>query len=291
MSLPQGISTHVRAYLTSPDVNLETVSAKQIRKHLSTIFRDLDIKALRSEIDEISIPIFHQVREESESTDRANQAPQQQQQHQSNQSASSLPPLALPSRGIPGVIKAIAPTSEEDSKVINKSKSPSQLTANATSNSQKSNNSNGNSKSNTNSKVKKRKSAAYVNSDDESDGAGGGGKNGDKKKKKKVTRKPRASNGEGGDGTNSNKGIHQELNCSGPLSELIGVATCSRPQVVKKLWEYIKSKGLQDPQDKRQIVCDEALKKVFKQNSVHMFTMNKLLGDHLSKDEEVIQTS
>jgi len=44
----------------------------------------------------------------------------------------------------------------------------------------------------------------------------------------------------------------------------------SRPQVVKKIWEYVKERNLQNPDDKRQIMCDEKLQAVFKQDSVHM---------------------
>ena len=60
----------------------------------------------------------------------------------------------------------------------------------------------------------------------------------------------------------------------------------SRPQVVKKLWEYIKARDLQDPSDKRQIRCDEKLQLVFKQDKVHMFTMNRILSKELYDVEE-----
>lgn len=60
----------------------------------------------------------------------------------------------------------------------------------------------------------------------------------------------------------------------------------SRPQVVKKLWEHIKANELQDPSDKRQIICDEKLQAVFKQSSINMFQMNKLLGNQLYPIEE-----
>lgn len=56
--------------------------------------------------------------------------------------------------------------------------------------------------------------------------------------------------------------------------------------MVKKLWEYIKGNELQDPSDKRQIMCDEKLQAVFKQSRVDMFQMNKLLGHQLYPIEE-----
>lgn len=55
----------------------------------------------------------------------------------------------------------------------------------------------------------------------------------------------------------------------------------SRPQTVKKVWEYIKANGLQDPADRRQIRCDDRMRPVFKQDRVHMFTMTKILNQNL----------
>lgn len=56
--------------------------------------------------------------------------------------------------------------------------------------------------------------------------------------------------------------------------------------MVKKLWEHIKANDLQDPKDKRQIVCDEKMQAVFKQARVDMFRMNKDIGSHLYPVEE-----
>jgi upstream activation factor subunit UAF30 len=55
---------------------------------------------------------------------------------------------------------------------------------------------------------------------------------------------------------------------------------------VKKIWKYIKENDLQDPNDKRQVRCDEALREVFKTDKVHMFTMNKILSQNLYAVEE-----
>ena len=55
---------------------------------------------------------------------------------------------------------------------------------------------------------------------------------------------------------------------------------------MKRLWQHIKANELQDPKDKRQIMCDEKLQAIFKQNKVDMFQMNKLIGSHLYPVEE-----
>ena len=54
-----------------------------------------------------------------------------------------------------------------------------------------------------------------------------------------------------------------------------------RGEVVSKVWEYIKAHKLQAPEDGRQIVADDKLKKVFGKDRVTMFEMNKLLAQHL----------
>ncbi|KAG9236260.1 putative upstream activation factor subunit spp27 [Amylocarpus encephaloides] len=81
-------------------------------------------------------------------------------------------------------------------------------------------------------------------------------------------------------------GFHKQYHLSAPLADLVGETTLSRPQVVKKIWVHIKANSLQDPGDKRQIMCDDKMQSVFKTEKVHMFTMNKLLGKQLYDVEE-----
>jgi len=52
----------------------------------------------------------------------------------------------------------------------------------------------------------------------------------------------------------------------------------SRPQVVKHLWVYIKDRELQNPDNRREILCDPRLKAVFGVEKINMFRMNKVLG-------------
>lgn len=54
-------------------------------------------------------------------------------------------------------------------------------------------------------------------------------------------------------------------------------------QVVKKLWEYIKENNLQNPKNKRKIILDDKLKKIFKP-PLDMFNMNKQLSKHVYVD-------
>ena len=87
-----------------------------------------------------------------------------------------------------------------------------------------------------------------------------------------AAKKPRAAGG-GGSG-------QPKQHLSAELAVVVGETEMARTQVVSKLWEYIKARDLQNPSDKREILCDGKLQNVFGQSSVHMFTMNKLLGSH-----------
>jgi upstream activation factor subunit UAF30 len=62
----------------------------------------------------------------------------------------------------------------------------------------------------------------------------------------------------------------------------VGSKPLPRPEVVSKVWDYIKKNKLQDPQNKREIMADEKLQAVFGKNRVTMFEMNKHLAQHLT---------
>lgn len=68
------------------------------------------------------------------------------------------------------------------------------------------------------------------------------------------------------------------LQLSSELSEFMGDDTAARTEVVKHVWKYIKQQNLQNPKDRREILCDETLEKIFKRKKVTMFSMNKYLS-------------
>ncbi len=72
------------------------------------------------------------------------------------------------------------------------------------------------------------------------------------------------------------------LTPSAALAAVIGSDAVARTEVVKKLWDYIKAQGLQDPKDKRSIKADAKLKPVFGKDKVTMFEIAGLIGKHLS---------
>ena len=68
---------------------------------------------------------------------------------------------------------------------------------------------------------------------------------------------------------------------SAELAAVIGSEAVARPQVVKKLWDYIKANGLQDAKDKRSINADAKLLAVFGKPQVTMFELAGIVGKHL----------
>lgn len=82
----------------------------------------------------------------------------------------------------------------------------------------------------------------------------------------------------------ANPALLKPLTLSAELEAVVGAGPLSRGTVVKKLWEYIKSHDLQNPTNKRNILADEKLQKLFGgKKEVNMFEMTKLVSAHMSK--------
>ena len=85
--------------------------------------------------------------------------------------------------------------------------------------------------------------------------------------KAKVPRKTTAGNG---------------LQPSAALAAVIGAEAVARPLVIKKLWDYIKAKGLQDAANKRAINADAKLLPIFGKPQITMFELAGIVGKHLA---------
>ena len=91
-----------------------------------------------------------------------------------------------------------------------------------------------------------------------------------------------ASAGKGASGKKVNPALMKPLQPSKELAAVVGSKPLPRPEVVSKVWDYIKRNNLQNPQNKREIKADDKLEKVFGKKSVSMFEMNKHLARHLT---------
>ena len=92
----------------------------------------------------------------------------------------------------------------------------------------------------------------------------------------------RTSADKGASGKKVNPALMKPLQPSTELAAVVGSDPLPRPEVVSKVWDYIKTNNLQNPQNKREIMADSKLEKVFGKKSVTMFEMNKHLAQHLT---------
>ena len=79
----------------------------------------------------------------------------------------------------------------------------------------------------------------------------------------------------------SGTGIHAPVTPSPELGAVVGNDAMPRSEVISKVWEYIRAHNLQNPENKREIVADDHLKKVFGKDRVTMFEMNKYISAHV----------
>ena len=77
---------------------------------------------------------------------------------------------------------------------------------------------------------------------------------------------------------NNGRGFHALVQLSPALEDLLGESHLSRPEVIKRIWRYIKANNLQDPMDRRFILCDEKLYNIFKKRRVNIFRMQQPLS-------------
>ena len=77
-------------------------------------------------------------------------------------------------------------------------------------------------------------------------------------------------------------GLSRPVTPSADLAAITGSDPLPRSQVVSKMWDYIRTNKLQNPENKREIMADDKLKKIFGADRCSMFEMNKHLSRHLS---------
>ena len=65
------------------------------------------------------------------------------------------------------------------------------------------------------------------------------------------------------------------------LAAVCGTNTATRPEVVKKIWAYIKKNDLQDDKNRRMINPDEKLGAVLGNRQISMLKMAGAISKHL----------
>lgn len=77
-------------------------------------------------------------------------------------------------------------------------------------------------------------------------------------------------------------GIAKPVTPSADLAAIVGAGPLPRSEIVSKIWDHIKKNNLQNPANKREILADDKLKKVFGGDKATMFELNKHIAKHVS---------
>jgi len=94
-----------------------------------------------------------------------------------------------------------------------------------------------------------------------------------KKAKRKTKRKMKRKSG-----------LTTMMCCLSPeLADLVGAKKATRPQVVKKIWAYIRTKKLQDHKNRRMINPDARLGEVIGKRPIDMLKMAGAISKHIKK--------
>eukprot|EP00736_Rhodelphis_marinus_P005544 Rmarinus@m.25950 len=81
-------------------------------------------------------------------------------------------------------------------------------------------------------------------------------------------------------------GLTKPVKITTDLADIVGGDTMPRTEIIRALWKYIREHSLQNPSNKREIICDKKMKDVFGHESMSMFDMNKFLNQHLAPADE-----
>jgi upstream activation factor subunit UAF30 len=100
-----------------------------------------------------------------------------------------------------------------------------------------------------------------------------------RKATKKAARKTKRKSS--GKKRTPNAAFMKPMQPSSDLASVVGSSPMPRTEVTKKLWQYIKRKGLQDAKNRRMINADDNLRPIFGRAQVSMFEMTRLVNKHL----------
>jgi chromatin remodeling complex protein RSC6 len=98
------------------------------------------------------------------------------------------------------------------------------------------------------------------------------------KKEKSVAKKKKAKKARKGSGLTT-----MTYSVSAELAAVVGSGKLTRPQIIKKLWHYIKAHKCQDAKKRRMINPDAKLSAVLGKRPIDMLKMAGALNKHIKK--------
>lgn len=79
----------------------------------------------------------------------------------------------------------------------------------------------------------------------------------------------------------SSESMKREVCLSPQLAEFVGAPALSRPELVRRIWAKAKSRGLRNPDNGHEILCDAELERLLGEPKVHLMKLSSLLVPHL----------
>jgi len=253
------LETPIYQILSAPGTDLSTISAKRVRRRLIELDPTLTVeffKEYREEVDAVIASVFEDVSgvQGTEDNSRTDESLKQEGQG-SDFPEEDAEAAQVEGSSPPKKLRKVGKNKRGLSDAELARKLSSEINGRSTRTGGKSRSAAAGRKG-----PRAKKSATTVDSDDDSDGIG---------KRKKSS------------GGTAKGGFAKEFVLSDPLAAVLQFDRLSRPQVVKHLWVYIKGNELQNPGNRREILCDAGLRAVFGVDKIDMFKMNKVLGQHL----------
>jgi len=291
------LEPHIHQILSAPGTDLSTISAKRVRRQLVELDPSLTAEFMREnrdDVDKVISSVFENVSrgvgEETPScvesaSEEKEPKPRKRKQEDDEDAVDEDDDIAEGNSPPTKKPKKVSKNGHELSDAELARKLSSEINSRSTRTGAKGRG--GATAGKRGSRAKK--SAATVDSDQDSDA--GTAKSNRRKKSTPATSTPRTGGAKGGFAKEFSLRhgflfIHLGYRTlisyiphySEPLAAVLQVENLSRPQVVKQLWVYIKGNELQNPENKREILCDVKLRAVFGVDKIDMFKMNKVLG-------------
>jgi chromatin remodeling complex protein RSC6 len=98
--------------------------------------------------------------------------------------------------------------------------------------------------------------------------------------KKRVTKRKTVARKKTG-AKRSTKLMQMAYSLSPQLQAVVGAKSATRPQVVKKIWMYIKANKCQDTKNRRMIIPDKKLAEVIGNKPIDMLKLAGALNKHI----------
>ncbi|XP_015893845.2 SWI/SNF complex component SNF12 homolog [Ziziphus jujuba] len=73
----------------------------------------------------------------------------------------------------------------------------------------------------------------------------------------------------------------EKFKLSQPLMEVLGIEVDTRPRIIAAIWQYVKARKLQNPNDPSFFYCDPPLQKVFGEDRMKFTMVSQKISQHL----------